>query len=139
MPPLTTLSRIPTPSIALAYPSAQDQARSFFFHHYVFTDLAAPYSLFASLPTIYGRLDMNSGGDNSTKAIAAVIEAIGAAGIANTRGDARFMRAAQETHSTAIRHTRYVLENGQPEKQHEVGLAVMLLALYEVLPKLGGI
>lgn len=123
--------------MGLAYPSARDQARSFFFHHYVFTDLAAPYSLFASLPTIYGRLDMNSGGDDGIKAIAAVIEAIGAAGIANTRQDARFLRAAQETHSKAIRHTRCVLENSQHEKQDEVGLAVMLLALYEVLPKRG--
>jgi hypothetical protein len=106
-------------------PSLEDQATCFFFHNYVFTELASPYDHFACLPILYSQA-------REMKALSGIMMSIGAAGISNISKDPDLMRAAQEIYSSTLQHTQSLLADSSQIQKDQTLLTVLLLALYEV-------
>ncbi|EXJ76259.1 uncharacterized protein A1O5_00767 [Cladophialophora psammophila CBS 110553] len=125
--PSASDERIDGGSLSMSFaPSLEDQATSFFFHHYVLKELASPYNHLASLPIV-------SGQSSGIKVLSGMVISIGAAGISNLRDDPDLMHAAEKIYSSTIQRLQTLLRDQSRIQKNQTMILVLLLALYETV------
>lgn len=105
-------------------PDAEDQATCFFFKNYVLDEESLTRSYFDYLPALYGQARGNG-------ILVDAVNAIGLAGLANSRRASEVMVKANLIYGRAVRKTSERLKTSQA-KEDQTLVAVMLLGMYEV-------
>ena len=109
--------------------SIEDQASSFFFHHFVVRDSSRPLSLPAFLPSLFNRQFSTRSAFNP---LPGVITSIGMAGISNIQNSPAGMLATRQKHSSTLRALNAALQDPIASSEDSTIMAVMLLGTFEV-------
>ena len=116
-----TASSTPNPLSA----SLEDQARCFFFHHFVADDPAPPVGYARYLPTVFN-LDSANGN------LPGIITSIGLAGLSNMYSSQDTMIKARQKHTAVLRSLNSSLQDTQTATTDVTFVTVLLLGLFEV-------
>ncbi|KAL6721944.1 hypothetical protein ACLMJK_001049 [Lecanora helva] len=106
----------------------EDQACSFFFHHYVAEGNPSPNSRSSFLPILFNRQFSHRSAGNP---LPAIITAIGMAGLSNVQNSAAGTIATRQKHSSVLRTLTAALQDPETRTADSTLMAVMLLGTFE--------
>lgn len=105
----------------------EDEASSYFFHHFVSKDSVITASLYDFLPAIYHQ------GIGQNDPLPDIVAATGLAGIANISRSSEVMLAARAKHTEVLRITNAALRDPERAKADSTLMAVLLLGMFEII------
>lgn len=108
--------------------SLEDQACSFFFHHYLTAGATPPTSFPAFLPNLFNQSAIGS----VTNPLPGIITAVGMAGISNMQNSPAGMIATREKHTKSLRALNTALRDPSMASTDATMMAIMLLGTFEV-------
>ena len=109
--------------------SIEDQANSFFFHHFVTQGATPPISYCSPLPMLFNQ---KSSGGSAMNPLPGIITAIGMAGISNMQSSPEGMFATRRKHTAVLHTLNAALRDPETASADSTLMAVMLLGTFEV-------
>ena len=109
--------------------SIEDQANSFFFHHFVTQGAAPPTSYSSPLPMLFNQ---KSSWGSVKNPLPEIITAIGMAGISNLQSSPEGMLATRRKYTAVLRTLNAALQDPEKASADSTLMAVMLLGTFEV-------
>ena len=108
--------------------SLEDQACSFFFHHYVTEGATPPTSFPAFLPKLFNQPALGS----VANPLPEIVTAVGMAGISNMQNSPAGMIATRQKHTNSLRALNAALRDPSMASTDATMMAIMLLGTFEV-------